>query len=91
MNQGEPEKRGAGARRSRREGAAETKGKDGCKKQGRPKWARLPEKRLLWMIKGLGILGEQCQESEQSKLDSQEHNEEKQRMQGQQLESRGIV
>lgn len=84
-NQGEPEKRESGGRRSRRQGATESKGKEGCKKRGEAKVAGFPKKRLLWMIKALGILGEQFQESEDSKLDSQEHNAEKQRMRGQQL------
>lgn len=47
--------------------------------------AGFPEKRLLRMIRALGISGEQFLESKESKVDSQEKNEERQRMQGQQF------
>lgn len=82
-NQGEPGKRGSGHRRNRREDATKTKGKELGKKVGEAKVAGFPGKRLLQMIRALEILGEQFQESEESKRDSQEHNEEEQRMQGQ--------
>lgn len=47
--------------------------------------AGFPETRLSRMIRALGILEVQFLESEESKIDSQEKNEERQRMQGQQF------